>query len=443
MRVKWHGPANLKYRVQAELASVWTDVRLIDNGNSSTTAIDFETVIYGFTDVDTAIGLRVRSEDLSSQSAWVTIAGFTTGHAPTDATDLPPPSGDDFGVGGITSASALVTWTDALDNEANWQLRLTRAGGTPLIIHVGELETSYLLTGLIPGTDYTVEIRAIDYTGDIVGDWSEARAFTATTASDNIIISGGSELVGGITAIVLHKGAAPLVSMHYVGPGEPESWSMSGGPSGLTIAVPTWADGNKQYAEFQGAPGEEGAFDAIIAARRVYDLEVTPFYVKVRIYVEGRSFLAWLHNDPEITDLQLDLRTKALTSYKGVTLRQGVTATLHAVMRDSALLLEADFEPESLRFVVREENKFDGAALIDASVDVAAVDLRDGHRSWPITFAVDSPAIDAVFTERNRASGADAASASIAAVGELVVTKDGVDRRSKPVPVTIEQSYAS
>lgn len=98
-------------------------------------------------------------------SAWVTVATGTLGTpAPTDTT--PPSAVTGLTVSSITDTTATVTWTASTDAESSvsykWRAYPT---GTTAPAYAATAALTVPLTGLLPGTDYTVEVYALSAGG--------------------------------------------------------------------------------------------------------------------------------------------------------------------------------------------------------------------------------------------------------------------------------------
>ena len=131
--------------------------------------------------------VRVRSVDTT---AGVSIFSLWASQAFTSTAQIAPVNVD---LGKITNSQTLyavsVTLTVPPVNSVEYEVRLTEVGQSS-VVYTGIVDSSYALTGLMEGTDYTVAVRSIKTSNDVVyfSTWSPEQAFTSagSTAPVNV-----------------------------------------------------------------------------------------------------------------------------------------------------------------------------------------------------------------------------------------------------------------
>ena len=94
--------------------------------------------------------------DQNTVSPWSVPATFTTGQRPSE--DCNPVQ--NLAVSNITDNSADVNWTPGDPDDSNWQIVVTDERGND-ILDTRSTETRAALSGLTPGTNYTVKVRTV------------------------------------------------------------------------------------------------------------------------------------------------------------------------------------------------------------------------------------------------------------------------------------------
>ena len=94
--------------------------------------------------------------DQNTVSPWSTPATFTTGQRPSE--DCNPVQ--NLAVSNITDNSADVNWTPGDPDDSNWQIVVTDERGND-VLDTRSTETRAALSGLTPGTNYTVKVRTV------------------------------------------------------------------------------------------------------------------------------------------------------------------------------------------------------------------------------------------------------------------------------------------
>ena len=104
----------------------------------------------------------------------------------------------------------------------------------------------------------------------------------------------------------------PLLEMlQYHGPCEVERWYLSGAPPGVeigTLGCPGAYAGSHDIVAITGIPTADGFFDATITAHVCCNHVPGLHRFHVRFAINGGLFLAWLHEDRTLYDLQFQIR---------------------------------------------------------------------------------------------------------------------------------------
>jgi hypothetical protein len=149
-----------------------------------------------------------------------------------------------------------------------------------------------------------------------VGSTFVQQTFTLT---DQAAISGPSEFsmtTSSTTALPTQAGP-----YNYLGAGVVREWIVDGGPIGLTMNTANALYGGTypNTSAIIGNTQQTGIFDATVSAIvdttadittsfSVSGTALTRFDFPVKIDISGGLFIAWLHADPSIYDLQIALR---------------------------------------------------------------------------------------------------------------------------------------
>ena len=148
-----------------------TNYQVYNNGIllvNSTGGISTTFVLTGL-NPSTDYSLTIRAIDAAGNiSGDSNIENFTTNSA-TIADTTPPSNPLNLEVSNITETSADLTWSVSTDNLAVIDYQVYN-NGILIMASTGGVNTTTTLTGLNPGTDYNISVRAIDAAGNISGD---------------------------------------------------------------------------------------------------------------------------------------------------------------------------------------------------------------------------------------------------------------------------------
>lgn len=409
----------------------------------------------------------VKAVNVDGASAGVTVNNpfaFGTGAIavfPLDTTDLAVPTNVVATVLSDTSISLSWDPSDTITNLTHWRIHLQHSFGelsTSLLAQdVPFWQTSIVLTGLMPGHTYAFQVAgryaASDIFGrsdpsssalDIVTDFvPSAPAFITTTGSPGTI-TGPSTLeipVGAPAGATFDSSAGPV-----------QGWSLINGPAGLTIEsrpVPGGPLASPFLGDVAGTPSEEGVFDATVCARVRTDADEPEYLITraVRIISYGETLLPWLHGDPHLADLQIDIRSRTVRSYvfnleAGIRLVRGDTLRVYFPIRDGRNLVSTVVE--SLSVNARLTNNFNSAPLLRFK---SAANTNFATPVGPllvqyIDFATDNTVLDSIFEGLNRSPGSEEGAREIKAELELVLKLTGKNTCTPPpVKLTIAQDY--
>lgn len=121
----------------------------------------------------TVLYARVQAHNSVGWSSWSASRTFTT---PTTVASAPSTPG----ISAIGPTSATVAWSAPSDSGGaaitGYEIQRATAADFPDSASVTSSASPSSLTGLLPGTDYYVRVRAINTAG--LGDWSTAASFT-------------------------------------------------------------------------------------------------------------------------------------------------------------------------------------------------------------------------------------------------------------------------
>jgi hypothetical protein len=226
---------------------------------------------------------------ISGQSSWITFATGVTGTAET-VTGLSPSTGYDFAVyavnsagnglqsatasnatlvaipgvpgalaaGAATQTSVPMSWTAPSSGGAvttyTVQYRVTNSGGWTQ--QTGISTTSFTITGLSPGTEYDVEVAAVNAGG--------TSAFTATTNTTTLIASPGAP-----TGLTTGSSTAPTSSTAT----QALSWNAGSGGAPATYNVRYGVHGANAWTTVSGITGTSTTVTGLNASTS-YDYEV-------------------------------------------------------------------------------------------------------------------------------------------------------------------------
>ncbi len=252
----------------------------------------------------------------------------------TISTIVPPTSGSGVAhavinsVEDIKTTSAVVSWNPStIDTRAtHWVIRLTVLGittDTEVPWYEGQTALSFrlatLLTDLIPGQNYTVQVA---------GRYNGPSSVTYTSVFSGAVrfTTVGSGVIAGPDEVQLILNV-PLPNITWeceAGPVVDGSWKFIVAPPGLKVTQRADIDGHTiadldVVTEGTGAT-VAGIFDTLLTARiEPPDSVPSSVHKFVRFFVEGGLLLPWLHTDPTLYDLQWDLRGRGnVRSYYGI-----------------------------------------------------------------------------------------------------------------------------
>lgn len=337
-------------------------------------------------------------------------------------------------VSGVGGRTATVTWgfssTDVM--ATHWVVRLTRHGvlvGDQLVPFWAK---SAALTSLLPGTDYEVQVFArMRSAGLVVLDGDNSTTATAFTTDESLAaITGPTGLETRVSGLV----AAAYEATTLV-----DGWAIADGPPGVTITAT-----DDYVATLGGSPTTAGIYDATIQARMtsgggVLDLDV-------RFVIGGgadRPFVTWLNDAAANADIQIDVRTGEVRSYKfdlageGVVLVRGEARKIHVLLTDRGRVL--DDLPTAFRFTARKFGAPDAPQLFRVAWDDDDVDTLGGHDRAFITITPQGRVIDAIFSAFNGVPPEQAGSISITGVIEIPYTFAGITVTPVLVKTTVRQ----
>jgi hypothetical protein len=231
--------------------------------------------------------------------------------------------------------------------------------------------------------------------------------------------------------------------------GTPNSYTISGGPPGVTFVASTYtADG----ALLGGAPTAEGLFEATLTVVVTDGPIVTAYRKSVNFYVSGKLFLEWIHRDPLKYDLQVTTRDQTVRSYhfaseaEGLWLKRGDHSKLYVIFRNgptSAEVYGRTFaDPTAftlLSFSLRPSNNYDAEPFIQISAVPTLLTIGT-HVVCVLEFDVTSDSIEAQFEAINSSAGDDSNEAALVCDAEIT-WKDaaGKSTSSRTFSATIAQ----
>ncbi|MDR6883100.1 fibronectin type III domain-containing protein [Bacillus sp. 3255] len=159
-------------------ASVSSDVASYDIYNGTTFLANVTGTTYNVNGLaaSTAYTLWVKAKDVSGNAASGTSVDVTTSAPPADTTA--PSNVTNLTTSGLTQTGVTLNWTAATDNVAVTGYDIY--SGTNLVTTV--TGTTYNVTGLTAGTQYTYTVKAKDAVGNVASGTSTT--FTTTAAAD-------------------------------------------------------------------------------------------------------------------------------------------------------------------------------------------------------------------------------------------------------------------
>ena len=262
---------------------------------------------------------------------------------------------------------------------------------------------------------------------------------TATNATDTatqLLTVHVLSVLSTVTPWQMHLNRPAFQTIRWLGDGAVEAWYLTDGPGGLTIANDPGTGSIAGRASVSGAPTETGFFTVIVTARAVVAGETVLFEKAVECVVAGGLFLPWLHVDPFLFDLQVQIRGDAarrvvqsyyatavlvhpertVTSVEGGTtteqtesaqsvgnslvLKRGDTAKLAILLRDGRSIVTDGVTQVQLVLREPEADREDEYLLAVDGVLTAI----DGRSYFAANCVVSSDIVDAIFDRDARPS---------------------------------------
>lgn len=240
-------------------------------------------------------------------------------------------------------------------------------------------------------------------------------------------------------------------ALSYVAAGPTvEQWALSNQPVGVSITQSGEGSGDTSDAHIGGAPTSAGIFEALVTT---FLRESGVFFVarkRVTFRISGGLFLAWFHDSPSRSDLQVFLRSKEVRSYadpnrNGWRITRGDKMLVFVLFRDGPLegnnlgrrVLSADDFP-SVTVTIRPPGDYDCDPLLEFTT--TTTQTIDGNKVHVHELTVESPALEEAFETLNLAPGGEVASEGLLGSGQIRWTQaDGRELTSRLFPVVIEQ----
>lgn len=398
-------------------------------------------VVADATNHDGNESLKLSAANADGESSQVTLATWLSGYdtRPADGSELAIPTA--VSVTGIGRTTATVNWTpDTTDTLAtHWVVKLYRGAVLEREFMTPFYRTSLAIAGLVAGTDYTVDVfaryRRTYLPDDMDGDplASGPTEFTTLDPDD-------PEITGPVSIDATVGGL--FVGTFQLNIGAPLYWNIHNGPPAVSLTARV---DHLDMADLSGLATAAGIYDAtILAVYRGEGESDVGYTLPVRFRVAGGAFLTWLHDDPLRADLQIDVRTGAVTSHvfdlaNGVRFVRGDTRKVHVIFRDGARVL--DTVPTMLRAIIRPTDQFDAEPLLRLAWNGTDDDELNGADRAFLNFAPGGDDLDSIFATLNAAEDAQAGSAQIEGRLELTYTLSGVTKTATPVKAIIAQDY--
>lgn len=336
---------------------------------------------------------------------------------------------------GVDGTSATITWNVVTNDvfATHWVIRLTRHGVLVSETLVPFWAQTAALVNLIPGTDYEVQVYARLVSGG-------ATAINSDVFEDSVPFTTDESLAAITGPTALESRLGGLIGASYESSVGVSAWQIIDGPPGVGIA----AGVDEYHAALTGSPTAAGIFDATIQALTASGNDL--LNLDVRIIISGgesRPFLTWLNDSPTRADVQIDIRTGEVRSYKfdlvnaGVEFVAGEERELHVVFTDRGRVL--DDVPTALRVVARQHDAPDAPQLFRLKWDDADTETLSGHECAVLTITPASRTIDTIFASFNGVETAQAGSEAITGIIEFTYTLAGQTNTPAIVKTTIRQ----
>lgn len=279
------------------------------------------------------------------------------------------------------------------------------------------------------------------------------------------------------------QGDPLLEELIYHGPCEVEAWYLSGAPPGVQIGSlgcpGIYADSHNIVA-ITGIPGASGFFDAMVTAHVCCNGVPALHRMPLRFAINGGLFLAWLHEDRTLYDLQFQIRgdvphrrvqswyqreargastsssTTKDTSTPGIekttasettepavtgnilTAKRGDHLRLAILIRDGRKVLGASDGVSNVAIAFRLPDSADEEYLFNLE---AAPATRNGHEFFLATLAVTQELLDELMGDDNVA-GEQGGALPVETLAEIRCTYDGMAVSSAAFLVTFVEDVA-
>lgn len=288
---------------------------------------------------------------------------------------------------------------------------------------------TYRLKGnaAVPVGVHEFEIRATSSEGEAT------QIFTLTVRSR--IAVGGD---GNADLIEGWKGELLFEKLSYTGDCPVMEWYLNSAPPGVTIGSLTcdqYAENARNIAAITGIPTGDGFFDAVVVTHVCCEEDGgSPklFRRNVRFAINGDLFLSWLHRDPMLYDLQMQLRgddgnrrvqswyqrlaqsesrsnvvtketsaglertttaevVQPAVSAKLLTMKRGDFLKLALLIRDGRVVLDDEDGIADVAIAFRRANAPDGEYFFDKEGVLTEV---EGHTYYLVEFEVTNEMMD-------------------------------------------------
>lgn len=156
--------------------------------------------------------------------------------------------------------------------------------------------------------------------------------------------------------------------------------------------------------------------------------------------------LGWLHDDPTITDLQIDVRTGAVTSFYMLAgnilrFRQNQDMRLAVVLRDGDTILTA---LDDLRIGFRALNDYEAPFVLEDQTVTPVEFDTPAHVAFMLEIPVKGPALTTMFDALNKPQGPAVESREIELMADLLITlSGGIARGTDPIRAVITQAVTT
>lgn len=417
----------------------------LDTGSGFGSGIPFSTADIYKDDLalSTAYSWRIAA-NLSGYTASPYLTGtFTTAAVPAAGSDLAAPTSLVASNVPGTPGSFNLFWTPAGARLSYYTVVLTCTGETTRSFNTSgsPLAGNFAGSSLTVAKTWTITITPVCVltSGTITGSTSLVGTLDVFTASPAWTGPTALFLTLGVPTTAQYSILALTTSFASAIPGLPDGLTATPGTGGKTLLL-------------NGAPTAEGIYGPTVAGSGIDLASASVTYtLPILIGVTGPLCIGWLNDDPRRLDLQLNLRTRLVTSFaQGLTgggaaslrLTRGDTRRAYLLQRDNAgrLLIPALTE---IQFVARLVNHRDGIPLVALRATTVLTETVNGMTVPYIDLTPTSPWLDRIFAALDKNPSAEPAAAALACEAELLlIPASGNPITSEPFPLTIENDYA-